>query len=158
MQVNKQANDMLQFNLLDYAFLKYYASKDVFYREVSNSNISTFFARKLWLFIIVPVKILSQNREIPTSQTWTTVRGVTMTSSHFWKQYFSQKKMNKYNHGDIILNWSSNAVFPLRKSIEIGSLWSHLRLSNLNVARLITRLFPQNVRFNISKYLLGCKP
>ena len=162
---NKHVNDILQFNLLDYAFLKY-ASKDVFCREVPNSNISAFFARKVWLFIIVSVKILSQNREMQTSQIWETIRDVTMTSSYFWKQYFSLKKMNKYNYGDItininitiILNRSNNSVFLLRKSFEAGSLWSHLRLSNLNEARLITRLLLQNVRFNISKYLLGCKP
>ena len=109
---NKQVNDILQFNLLDYAFLKY-ASKDVFCREVPNSNISAFFARKVWLFIIVSVKILSQNREMQTSQIWETIRDVTMTSSYFWKQYFSLKKMNKYNYGDITIN--INITVPLKR-------------------------------------------
>ena len=42
-------------------------------RQVSISNLSAFFPRRVWLLIIVFAGILFQNHEIPTSQTWTCI-------------------------------------------------------------------------------------
>ena len=62
------------------------------------------------------------------------------------------------NHGDIILNRNNNSVFLLRKSIEIGKtlISTAPRESEWSTKRLVTRLLSQNLKFNISKYLLGC--
>ena len=62
-----------------------------------------FFPRKVRLLIIVPEGILFQNREIPTSQTWTISHDVTMTSSYL-KNSFSAWK-----------NWINAAISPNSK-------------------------------------------
>ena len=50
-------------------------------------------------------------------------------------------------------------MFLLRKSIEIDKslISSEPQEFELSPKRLVTRLLSQNVRFSISKYLLGCK-
>ena len=51
-------------------------------------------------------------------------------------------------------------MFLLQKSIEISKLLisSWPRQFELSPKRFATRILPQNVRFNISKYLLQYKP
>ena len=65
-----------------------------------------------------------------------------------------------YIHGNIIVNRSNNSMFLLRKSIAIGKSFISSTPPEFkgSLELLISRLLTQNVRFNISKYLLGCKP